>query len=102
VLLIRAVLFFVYIFFYYRRSRSIQTTYGINCKLDNDLIEWLSSTKKRKHEEEEECNAKRRYLTNMEYGEFTDFALCLVNKLERNEKQLRQSYEWLWIKMRYW
>ncbi|CAB4402375.1 unnamed protein product [Rhizophagus irregularis] len=62
----------------------------IKCKLDNELIKRLSSMKKRKHEEEKDCNAKRRYLTNIEYGEFTDFALCLVNKLERNEKQVGQ------------
>ncbi|RGB24604.1 hypothetical protein C1646_676244 [Rhizophagus diaphanus] len=44
---------------------------------------------KKKYEEEKECNTKR-CLTNMEYGEFTDFALFLVNKLERNEKQVEK------------
>ncbi|CAG8714188.1 16717_t:CDS:2, partial [Funneliformis mosseae] len=61
----------------------------IKRKLDTELIERLSSTRKRKHEEEDVC-AKKRNLTNIEYGEFTDFALCLVSKLERNEKQASQ------------
>jgi len=55
--------------------------------LDIELIERSSSTRKRKHKEDE-SNAKRKFLTNLEYGEFTDFALCLVNKLEKNEKQV--------------
>ncbi|CAG8542177.1 99_t:CDS:2 [Funneliformis caledonium] len=61
----------------------------IKRKLDTELIERLSSTRKRKHEEEDVC-AKKRNLTNIEYGEFTDFALRLVSKLERNEKQASQ------------
>lgn len=46
--------------------------------------------KKKKHKKEKDCNAKRRYLTNMEYIEFIDFTLYLVNKLERNKKQVEQ------------
>ena len=60
----------------------------INRKLNTELIERLSSTRKRKNEEDDERNAKRRYLTNIEYGEFTDFVLCLINKLEKNEEQV--------------
>ncbi|CAG8535361.1 31866_t:CDS:2 [Gigaspora margarita] len=51
---------------------------------------WRTLFQNRKHEEEEECNVKRKYLSNIEYGEFTDFALYLVNKLEKNEEQIGQ------------
>lgn len=78
-----------YIFFIIGDQKAFEPLMEIKCELDNELIKRLSSTKKRKHEEEKECNTKR-CLTNMEYGEFTDFALFLVNKLERNEKQVEK------------
>ncbi|KAF0561129.1 hypothetical protein F8M41_025326 [Gigaspora margarita] len=57
---------------------------------DEKLQRFLTIALERKHEEEEECNVKRKYLSNIEYGEFTDFALYLVNKLEKNEEQIGQ------------
>ncbi|RIB15814.1 hypothetical protein C2G38_2191542 [Gigaspora rosea] len=62
----------------------------IKRKLDTELAERLTLARKRKCEEEEECNVKRKYLSNIEYGEFTDFVLYLVSKLEKNEDQTGQ------------
>ena len=80
--------FFNVFFFIVGDQEAFELLIKINRKLNTELIERLSSTRKRKNEEDDERNAKRRYLTNIEYGEFTDFVLCLINKLEKNEEQV--------------
>ncbi|CAG8602225.1 16282_t:CDS:2 [Acaulospora morrowiae] len=61
----------------------------IKQKLESELMERWISTRKRRHEEDDnECNVKKRDLKNMEYGELTDFALNVVSKLEKNEEQV--------------
>ncbi|CAG8610938.1 1175_t:CDS:2 [Acaulospora colombiana] len=69
-------------------SEAFQPLVEIKHKLEAELAERMIM--KRRKREGEDYNAKRGHLTNVEYGEFTDFALSLVSKLEKNEEQVKQ------------
>ncbi|GBC05814.1 hypothetical protein RclHR1_06440001 [Rhizophagus clarus] len=64
-------------------------TQSIKRKLESELIDRWISTRKRKHEEDDNKCSKRRNMDN-EYGKLTDFVLSIVNKLERNEDQVKK------------
>ncbi|CAG8635737.1 16947_t:CDS:2 [Cetraspora pellucida] len=61
----------------------------IKQKLESELIKRWISTRKRRHEEDDnKCNVKKRDLKNIEYRELTDFTLNVISKLEKNEEQV--------------
>jgi len=59
----------------------------IKQKLEHELS---GRSRKRKHDEDDNMfRAKKRNITDKGYGELTDFAIDLVNKLENDEEQIK-------------
>jgi len=86
---IRAILFLCVVLLIIGDQDALKPLREIKQKLESKLMEQWISTRKRRHEEDDnECNVKRRDLKNIEYGELTDFVLNVVSKLEENEEQV--------------
>ena len=68
---------------------SLRPLEEIKQKLESEFIDRWILTRKRKHEEDDNKCSKRRNMDNV-YGKLTDFALSIVNKLERNEDQVKK------------